>query len=265
MEVAFGSGATPVTETPVTPSQVPATTNAGAVGPVVNDWLPTFNDIILERLNISANIGKLKESFPPGSIVYGRHTALYVPADIDLATGTVKRPATKPVILTVLGFQRPKFIEKTTGGVRGMTVRTEEEVTQVGGTLDYQEFELKKKDGMKLFQILATAMVAIRRPDHIADDGKIFNFDVEGSKYTLAFWGMKGSAYTAACKRVFNPDRLKGCLLPGWATFSYTVSTRLDKWEGGKEAYVPVCAPLEKNTPAFLEFVGRIIPQPAKV
>lgn len=258
-EVVFGAGSTAVEETPT--STLPAVPPSGgnAVGPVVNDWLPTFADIILERLNISQNIGKLKESYPPGSIVYGRNTALYVPADIDLATGTVKRAATKPLVLTVLGFQRPKFVEKTVGGARGMTVRTEEEVTQVGGTLDYQEFELKKRDGIKLFQILATAMVAVRRPDHVPDDGKIFNFDVEGHKYTLAFWGLKGSAYTAAAKRVFNPDRLKGCLLPGWPTFSYNVSTRHESWEGGKEAYIPVCTALEKNTPAFLDFVQKVM------
>lgn len=263
-DISFGAGATSVAAETETAAQVPATTKAGAVGPSVGEWLPTFADIILERINISQNIGKLKESFPPGSVVYGRNTGIYVPADIDLATGTVKRPATKPVVLTVLGFRRPKFVEKTVGGMRGLTVLTEEAVTASGGTLDYQEYELKKKDGIKLFQPFADAMIAIRRPDHIADDDKIFTFAVEGHKYAVAFWGMKGTSYTNAAKRVFFTHKATGCLQPGWPTFNYSLITRAEKYEGGKEAHIPVCTPLEKNTPAFLEFVGRIIPQPAK-
>lgn len=257
-EVNFGAGQTPVEAAPEQPTQAvaPATSTAvGAPAPTMGDYVPTMADVILERVNISQQIGKLKEAFLPGTLVFGRKTILYSGPDIDLATGTVRRAATAPCVITVLGIVKKRYSEVVPWGSQGLTVNTEAQVTAAGGTLDYQEYDLKKKDGMKRFQPVVDMMVAIKKPEHVKDDGTVFTFDVEGSKWTIGLWLFKGPSYTAACKRVLFPDRLKGCTKDGgYPSFSYNVSTRLEDHQNGKQSYVPVFTVRERSTPAFLEF-----------
>ena len=50
-----------------------------ADGFLLGDYLPSFKDIILPRLSMAQNIGVLKESFFPGSIVLDRKVALFIP------------------------------------------------------------------------------------------------------------------------------------------------------------------------------------------
>lgn len=230
-------------------------------GLLLGDKLPTFKDIILPRINIVQGVGLLKDRFPFGSIVFDGQSngaVLYTPPDIDQSTGNVKRAGTKPIVLTVLGFRPTRFAEKVVGGIRGMIVDSEDAVRANGGTLDYNEWNLKKSSGMKRFEYLAEALVAIERPDIIADDDTVFVYSVDGKKYALAIWGLKGTAYTAAAKRVFFTARAMGCLRNGYPSHSFNVSTRVEKRENNTYA-VPVCLPNSKSTPAFLEFVGTIL------
>lgn len=262
-EINFGAGQTAVKEQPAPPTNTVAPPTSRSVGqhnPLLGDYVPAMTDVILERVNISQALGRLKEAFAVGTIVFGRKTILYSGPDVDKATGTVRRAATPPAVITALGITKKRFVEVVPWGTQGLTVATEEAVMAAGGTLDFQEYELKKKDGMKRFQPLVDFMVAIEKPEHVKDDGTVFTFDVKGRKYTIGLWLFKGPSYTNACKRVLFPDRLKGCTKDGgYPSFSYAVTTRLEEHGSGKESFVPVFTVKERNSPAFLEFARSII------
>jgi hypothetical protein len=226
---------------------------------LLGDFLPAFRDVILPSLQIAHPVGEVGRSHIHGSVVYDGRVHLYEPADIDMSTGTVRRPATKPFTVTFLGFETPSYREKVKGGLGGLLVKTEQQVTAAGGTLDYQEWELKKASGMKYFEPTTKAMVAIERPEHLPDDDSIFVHEVNGLKYTLAFWTFKASAYTAACKRVLFTAKLTGCLQKGYPTFSFSASTRLTPFRNGNAAWLPVLVPNKPSTPEFLDFVKRVL------
>lgn len=261
------------TATPVaapTPAAVPApATTAVAVAPsngalvpgglVLGDKIPEFKDIILPRLNIVQNIGSLKDSFAPGGIVFNQQALLFTPPIIDKTTGNVSKVGLPPVIITCLGFRPTRFVEKVGGGARGMIVDTEEAVRANGGTLDYNEWKLKKNDGMKRFEELADALVAIERPECIKDDGSYFVFPVGDKQYALAIWGLKGTAYTAAAKRVFFTSRATGCLSKGYPTRSFAMTTRWTSFEGGNGTWVPALIPHQPSTPEFMAWVGNVL------
>lgn len=289
-EVSFGKGQTPVvdvvaTVTPESPAAAPAVAApaapaapaaasvptvpavqaslgvpaAGPTGLVLGDKLPDFKDIILPRINLVQNIGGLTESFESGMIVLNQATVLFMPPIIDTKTGKVEREASPPVNIVVFGFRPTRYSEKVAGGAKGLIVDTEDAVRASGGTLDYAEWNLKKASGMKRFEPLADALVAIQRPANCADDDTVFVYDVDGAKYALALWAMKGTSYTAAAKRVFFTARMCGCLRKGYPTWSYALTCREQKYETGNAAWVPVCIPIKQTTPAFLEFVKSII------
>jgi hypothetical protein len=280
MEVKFGQNEQPVTPvaetTTTTPAPTPAATTPTAVatqkampvsspaGFVLGDKIPDFSEVIVPRINIVQNIGQLKDSFESGAIVYNQQHSLFVPPLIDLKTGTVERAATPPVIITVLGFRPTRYSEKTTGGARGIIVNTEAEVRAQGGTLDYAEWKLKVASGMKRFEPLADAFIAIERPESFPDDDTVFGYDVDGKKVALALWAMKGTAYTAAAKRVFFTGRSMGILRGGYPTWAFSFATREESYDTGNKAWVPVCLPARKQTPIFLDFVRSVLTAPAQ-
>lgn len=230
---------------------------------MLGDSIPDFKDIILPRLNIVHGVGNLKESFEEGSLVFNQSTVLYMPPVINAKTGVVERVASAPVTIVVLGFRPSRFVEKVEGGARGLIVNTEAEVSANGGTINYKEHQLKKSSGMKLFQVMADALVAIERPETVADDDTVFVYECEGKKYALAIWSMKGSAYTAAAKRVFFTARSCGCLRKGYPTHSFSLTTRLEGFNNGaNKAWVPVCVPKAKTSEEFLKFVQGVITAP---
>jgi len=290
MEVSFGANqtaaadATPATEnvsptTPPTPepppqnpppptgSQLPARHE----GLILGDWIPDFKDMIVPRVNIVQNIGGMTDSFESGELVYGQRVVLFTPPIIVEKTGEVKRKATPPLIVTVLGFRKPRFVEKVVGGIKGMIVDTEDAVRAAGGTLDYAEWNLKKASGMKRFEPMADALVALQRPEIVVDDETVFGYEVEGAKYTIGMWSFKGTTYTAACKKVFFPHRNIGILKVirdkqtgqyvsgGYPTWSYTCVTREEHWQNGNTSWLPIFVPNKKNSPAFWEFAKSII------
>lgn len=228
-------------------------------GLVLGDKIPEFKDIILPRLNLVQGLGDLKDSFPLGGIVFNQQALLFHPAVIDKQTGNAVKQALPPVIITCLGFRPARFVEKTSGGARGMIVDTEDAVKANGGTLDYNEWKLKKAAGMKRFEPLADGLIAIERPECIADDDSFFVYPVGDKKYALAIWGMKGTAYTDAAKRVFFTARAAGCLSKGYPTRSFAMTTRLKSYEGGNSTFVPVLVPHKVSTPEFMEWAGKVL------
>lgn len=283
MEVSFGpesgSAPAPVVEkatnaTPVagvtvesTPaaapaSQVPAVRSPGFLAPrglVLGDKLPDFKEIIFPRVNISQNIGQLKDTFQPGSLVYNQNTCLFTPPIIDKATGNVTKQGLPPVYMIVLGFRPTRFVEKVKGGARGLIVDTEEQVRAAGGTTDYNEWKLKETSGIKRFEALAEAIVAIRRPEHCKDDKSVFVYDVDGHRYALGIWGLKGTAYTVAKTAFFTP-RAMGCLQEGgYPSYVFAVTTKWKPFDGGNGAWIPVCIPTDKTSEKALDFVRRVL------
>lgn len=277
-EIVFGKNQEPVVDVaatvspvatavaPTEPAAAVAAAPSGALavssggGALLGDKLPDFKDIMLPRINLVQNIGGLQETFESGSIVLGQATVLFLPPVIIAKTGVVERAASPPVNIVVFGFRPTRFSEKVEGGARGLIVNTEDEVRASGGTLDYAEWKMKKAAGMKRFEPLADAMVAIERPAACADDDTVFVYDVDGKKYALALWAMKGTSYTAAAKKVFFTHRLCGCLRKaGYPSWQYSMSTREDSYQTGNKAWVPVCIPTAKTSEAFLEFVRSII------
>lgn len=252
--------ATPATPADATPAAIPSPgVPATTAGTLLGDRIPDFKDIVLPRVNIVQNIGQLCDSFDSGILLLNQTTILFTPPIINTKTGVVERAASPPCIMTVLGFRPTRYVEKVPGGGKGLIVNTEAEVASAGGTLDYAEFKLKEKSGIKRFEPLADALVAIQRPEACADDDTVFVYDVDGKKYTLALWAMKGTAYTAAAKRVFFTMRRMGCLMKGYPVRNFAISTREDSYPGGNKAWVPVCIPAQVNTPTFMEFVKSVL------
>jgi hypothetical protein len=242
---------------PVSRISVPA--KLGADGFIKGDFLPGFKDIILPRINIVQSVGMLKDSFVPGAIVFDQKLQLFTLPIVDKQTGNIKVPGLPPVNLTVLGFRDTRFVEKISGGERGMIVNTETEVRAAGGTLDYNEWKLKAASGMKRFETLAEAFVIVKRPQHVADDDTVFIFDVGGDKYALGLWAMKGTAYTHAAKRVFFTARKMGVLSKdGYPSWNFNVSTRSETF-AGNTYFVPVCLPGTRSSAAMLAFVENIL------
>lgn len=268
MEVSFdktNSTAVPVTEhvpaRPVIDSTVPATRPTNALG--LTDHVPGISEIILPRINLVQGVGGLKDSFQVGAIVHNQTTVLYTPPVINVKTSTIEKAGTAPLVITVLNFRKTQFTEKVAGGARGLLCNTEVEVRAAGGTIDYKEWALKQKDGMKRFEYLATALIAIERPEIAADDDTIFVYPVDGKKYALALWGMKGSAYTRAAKAVFFTARNLGCLRAGYPAHSFNLTTRLEPTPDKVSTYiVPVALPNKKNSPEFLAWVCTVLEAP---
>lgn len=226
---------------------------------VLGDKIPDFGDVILPRLNIAQGIGDLGKTFDPGSICFDQRVLLFSPPIIDVAQGTITKPALPPVSIVCIGFRPTRYVEKVEGGGKGLMFDTEEQVKNAGGTLDYREYELKKKDGMKRFEALAEALIAIQRPEHIADDGTVFVYDVEGKKYAIALWAIKGTAYTAACKKTLFMQRACGYLNGGYPTRELFLTARWTKFDNGNGAWTPVMLPGKATSPAFLAWVAGII------
>jgi hypothetical protein len=134
------------------PSQAVATRPSHSLsnrgGFVLGDVIPDFSEIVMPRINLVHGIGKLKESFPVGAIVFNQSTVLFTPPLLrkneQLGVDEVVSPALPPVNITVLGFRPTRFVEKVDGGGRGIICNTEDQVRSCGGTLDYKEWELKK-------------------------------------------------------------------------------------------------------------------------
>ena len=271
MNVTFGPDATKV--------EAPQPQQTQAVAPVASpgvptapgldgDKLPDFRDIILPRVNLAQNIGQLKDLFEPGTLVFGQQVELFCPPDVDVATGNVRRAATPPATVIVLGFFPTRFVEKVPGGGRGAIVGTEEAVRLAGGTLDYKEFKLKEASGMKRFEYMVTAMVLVERPTTAKDDDTVFIFPAGGKKYAIGLWSMKGTAYTSAAKFIFTQRSLGG-LRGGYWTMALSVTSRLEQNRNNPQQsyWVPVCAIKEKISPELTTLAlqiraGNITPPP---
>lgn len=252
------------------PTPQPSCTSLAPRGPmevgqstfILGDFVPEFKDIILPRLNISQALGELGKTHTPGTIVYNNALGLWTPPVFDPKTGNPIRAAGPPVTICCLGFRPTRYVEKVQGG-GGMIVNSEDEVRANGGTLDYREWKLKRGAGMRRFEYLADAVIAVKRPESIPDDGATFVFEAGADKYALALWALKGAAYTAAAKGFFFTQRRMGCFMKGgYPSRHVYLTTQLkhfDVEDGKGECWVPVCLAGPASSPEFIEFAKQIL------
>lgn len=241
----------------------PAPTAVATVPParrglMLGDFLPDFGDVIFPRLNIAQAIGELGETFKPGTVVLNQELTLFQPAVLN-KDGSIKEAGTPPVVVTCLGFRPTRFAEYVAGGGRGIIVDSEAEVRAHGGTTNYDEHKLKAASGLKKFDPMAEAVLAIERPEHTANDGTVFVYDVSGKQYALALWSMKRTAYTAAAKGVFFTRRAMGCLREGYPTYSFKLSTRWKSFGESNGAWVPVLIEPAKQPVEFLAWAQSVL------
>lgn len=234
-------------------SQQP-TTAVTRYNPVVNDFIPSFGEMRLPRLNIVHGIGKMKENFTVGSLVYNQQFELYVPKQ-------GKHEATPPVEIVILGWLPLRYAEKTAEG-RGMLVNTEEEVRMAGGTLDYREWMEKKELGIRRFEPLMEAVLLAKRPEFAKDDDANFPFAIDDQRYLLALYAMKGMAYNNAAKGLFTLRNV-GCLRErGYPSYSFQVTVEWKATTGDRGSFIPVFKPYQKTSEAFQKFAIELINGP---
>lgn len=269
-EVKFGVGSVPANQVAAVPAPAaqqaqPVTTTTG-VGLSKGDFVPSMDNVILPHINLAHAVGKLGETFAPGTIIFDTRLPLYVPQKLD-GHGAVTRAATPPLIVTILGWRSnpenprdpTRFVQKLPGGARGMLCNTEAQVRAASGTTDWGEWNLKKASGMTKFDLMATAMVVIQRPDAVADDGKVFNFPVNDKNITLAWWNFKGSSYTKVCKGTLFYARKLGCLKAGFDRWSFSVTSFYQTYSGTTAAWIPVFAANKPSTPEMLAFAAEVM------
>lgn len=229
-----------------------------------------FNDIRLPRINIVQKTGEMSNVFQQGEIVLNQTLPIYTPPVIK--DGVIVKPGTKPLNVVILGFRKKQYVEKVASATMGALCNTEEEVGRLGGTLSYKEHETKVANGIpsKLFQELATAIVLIEKPEHIADADHIeFAHECEGRYYALALWGMKGGSYTNGYK-TFATARKMGHLKTvrdasgkivggGYISYSWSIGTKLEPYKTGNFAHIPVVNNGAKSSPAFLAFARNLL------
>lgn len=228
----------------------------GSGGIPLGDDLPGFAEVMFPRINLVHAVGGLKDSFTPGELVFDQRVVLFSPPVVK--AGKIEKEATAPVNVTVIGIISKRFTEKIAGGVGGMTVDTEAEVRANGGSLNYNEWNLKKAEGMKRYEPIVDMLVAIRRPESVKDDDTVFAFAVGDQKYAIGKWAVKGTAYTHAFKKVLAYARIATVLRGGYPTHSFALSSRIEP-RPPNPYWVPILVPATKSTPEFLEFVKQIV------
>lgn len=263
MEIDFsksktGEGSVSVTEQSAPPTQTPT------MAITAPSQRPSLSEVILPRLNLVAATGLLKDSFPVGSYVYRQEQVLYTPPQINVKTQTVERAGSPPLSATFLDIRPIRYFEKLDGGARGDIFETEDQVRAAGGTTNWKEWDLKKKDGMKRFVLGCDCLIAIERPEMAADDGTTFVFKVNDQKYALAMYNMKGDAFTSL-KGSVNTARVMGCLIDGISVHSWALSSRLKPTKDRSSTYwSPVLVPHKPTSPEFRDWAASVLAAPQR-
>lgn len=257
--------ATVTPETP-TPSAAPVTPEAPTATPAAAPTTSTAvarpeprpyddesidaSDLRLGRINLAQRVGDLGIAFAPGTVVYDQSLPL-----IDAPPTNPPNTPSKPFRFVVIGFQPKKYVEKVPYGTQGGQVfDSEQEVVSFGGTLDYTEAQQKK---IPLFERLATALLLIEQPEGL--DAAAFPHSIDGKKYQLALYAMKGSAYTAAARILMTARKIGHLRAGGYRSGFWTFQTLLKKFQNGNAAFVPVVKPAGPSSQAVQNAIKDLI------
>ena len=219
-----------------------------------------YEDIVFPRINIVQFVGKLttEQGFDPGSILLASANVIHTPADKDTA-------GDPPLNLTVIGFRPLQYAEKLTGGKQGLLVNSEADVVKHNGTLNWKEWEASKSSGkpLRYFQTFATALVLVEKPEHYQDPEQLdfpYLFQPDGAApryFTLALWGMKGSAYTKGAKPI-RTQRKIGSLRKTYLAHSWTLTTSKES-KDDNYYFAPKLRPSTRNSELFQDFIKSIV------
>jgi hypothetical protein len=223
-----------VVHTPLPPPAVAAQTPAA-----FDDESDAFNpsDLVLPRLNIVQKVGDLSVLYPPGTLLLDGTLTLQPAPTGDTIGGSIR--------IVVLNLQPTYFAEKVEGGGRGDTFKTEAEVVASGGTLDWNE---SKRTEKPLYQRVSTALLLVEQPT--GDNSAMFPHEIEGKKYALALYTMKGVAYTNAARHFKSAKRLGHLREVGYRGGWWTLAAKLEKY-GTNYAYRPVIKEAGVTSPAL--------------
>lgn len=193
-----------------------------------------MDEVVFPLLNIVQKSGELSDKFAFGDVI------------LDLS---VVLP--QPVEILVLGFAPLRYVEKVDGGGRGMIVDSESAVVEMGGTTDWNE---SKKLRKPLFQRLATALILVKQPE--GTEASRFPFDHDGTRYALAKWNMKASAYNSAAKRIKSAKKIGHLRGVGYRGGWWKISTEEKRNDAGKPYMIPVLEAGEFTTPEFRKWIA---------
>ena len=247
--------ATPVVATPV--AEAPASAPSAPLTPVIEDNravavvaqtenavaapAPAFfsddtldvGDLVLPRLNIVQKVGDLSNKFRPGTLLLNGQLVLQQAAEGTALSGIAN--------VLCVGFNPTIFVEKVEGGLRGKMFKTEQEVIAAGGTLDYNEAKALKK---AKYDRSATAMLLIEQVPGVNENE--FPLTIEGKRYVLALYTMKGTGYTHAAKHIKSSRKIGQCR-EGYRFGWWSLQTQLKDFNGNW-SYVPVVKPIGPST-----------------
>ena len=221
-----------------------------------------LGDIIMPRINLVQKVGPLSEEFTPGDIVLNKELVIFS------FPPKGKESEAKPIEFTVLGFRPTIYTERVPGGALGRNAKTPQEVRALGGTTDYDvnKRSAEKGEEIPLFQQLSTALVLIKRPEGIDEEGIHFTYEHDGVRYALAQWSMKGAAFTAGAKVIKTARRIGHLARGGYTSYPYSMTTRIKNYGGNppKFAVIPVLRPGKKHSPEFKAFADSVLNAPAE-
>jgi len=209
-----------------------------------------WDQIQIPGLFITQKVGKLAEVHDPGDVIHKAGDLTLRLHRPDNEKKGVK--GTPPLEIIVLGLPtNDSYSEKVEGGFGGRFFRSKEEVIAAGGVLDYAT---AKATGKPQFESVATALVLVRKPDDVKDDSS-FSEEIDGVKYALCLWRMKGGSYTSGAKPLRTAKTIG--ILKGkdkkWSDVKWSLTTTLKDYSTGNSAWVPVIKPNVETSPTTRE------------
>jgi hypothetical protein len=221
-------------------SQVPAVksdmSTALAIGQVTGDL--SQQDLIIPRLSIVQSVGPLSEHFPGGTLVLNQELVLSVAADKDNEQ--------EPIKFTVLSINKvyEDWLDFDPQGPRPSVYQSIEDVQNAGKWIDWRDNERPP------VRPVGNALVAIKQPEGI--DSLAFSMEYKGSRYAVALWTMRSTAYARGAKRIFSASQLElkttGLLAGEWSLHASRDNV------GGNWIFVPVLRLTGRNDKNAIQF-----------
>ncbi len=206
------------------------------------EWLR--KDVRLPRINLVQKVSdtELVRNFGIGAFVLAK--------EVKLSDGE------NPLIYTALAVAKD-YVQKIPfdSGESPAVFRSEEEVINSGGSLNYKDFE-----SGNFFQPRAHIEIAIPAPEGMSEnDLALFPFEHDGVPYALALYTVASSAYTSLAKELATMRSANKVLRQGLRYGSLKMTAEVRK-KNTKSWFVPVARFNGKNSPELIEFFETIEP-----
>jgi hypothetical protein len=206
------------------------------------EWLR--KDVRLPRINLVQKVSdtELVKNFGIGSFVLAR--------EVKLSDGET------PVSLTALQAAKD-YVQKLPfdSGESPAIFRSEEEVINSGGSLNYKDYETGN-----FFQPRAHIEFAIAAPDDVSEvEAALFPYEYDGKPYALAIYTVASSAYTSLAKELATMRSANKVLRQGLRYGNLRMTAEIRK-KNTRTWYVPVARFDGANSPELIQFFESIEP-----